>query len=199
MLSLILFCTNVAWSQSHGVSLSINDSNTGTAFHIDYIKQGKARIHYGGGARLHLNPKVDFGNGGTFDHTFYAKDFNQRIGLNAFLEYQFKIKKWKVDPFVGYHTQVLRTARKVVRQPNTDPILFEWDDPMTAWNNMLVLGLNYDLTEKFSLKAHSGFGFSSLYNIDRRVLLDDRTPNNNNSWQGNMSFNLGMTYWFKSK
>lgn len=198
---LLFFCcfTSIGIAQSSGISFSINDSNTGTGLHFNYIKQIKERISFGGGIRIHLNPEIKFKLGIPLDHTFYAKNFNQRLGLNAFFEYQFKIKDWKIDPFIGYHSQVLRTARKVITRPQSEPTLFEGETPLTSWNNMFVLGLNYDLTENLSLKLESALGHSSFYNVDRRALFPDRRPNNDITWQVNVGFNLAVVYWFAQK
>ncbi len=194
---LIVFYTNIGLTQSNGIGFAINDSNTGTGLHFNYVQKIKERISFGGGIRIHINPEIKRRRGATFDHTFYAKNINQRIGLNAFFEYEFKKEGRKINPFVGYHAQVLSTARKVIRFGFLEPVLYEWDSPLTVWNNMLVFGVNYNLSEKLSLKYHSGLGFSSIYDIDKRVILgDDRNPYNNSTGQFNVSFNLGAVYWF---
>ena len=199
ILIVLFFCANIGLAQQNGISLSVNDGPAGTGFHISYVKKVKDRISLGGGVRIHHNPIIKFRSGAFFDHTAFAKNFNQRMGFSAFIEYQFKKKRRTINPFVGYHTQVLSTARKVVLLPQDgEPTLFEWSKPLTVWDNNIIAGLNFKLSNRMNLKANTGLGFSFLYNTDDLIIQDDKNPLNNKTWQGNHEFNLTLVYWFTS-
>ncbi len=154
------------------------------------------------GLRYHLNEQPTWNEGQAFKHTMYAKNVYQHFGPVFTVNFYIPVQRWSAQPFVGYYTQLGIMMRRVVLSRDFSRgtwTTFEEDSPLYRWENQLIVGSYFPITNFWALKLYGGIGVSGIYNISYLSSSLEGEKTKGKTYELGSQFGIGISYDFESR